>query len=62
MLSLPHASVRNILQFGHCASQGRQSAAAFAFDKNLQSFSNQRRFLLHPGKLLGDVYEIVNQD
>jgi RNA polymerase sigma factor (sigma-70 family) len=49
----------NILQFGHRASQGRQSARAFPFDEGFESFTNQRCFLRDSGELLGNAYQIV---
>ena len=57
----PPPAAWNILQLGHCASQGRQSACAFPLDEGLESFTNQRRFLRHPSEFLGDAYEIVIQ-
>ena len=58
---MPPPAAWNILQFGHCASEGRQSASALPFDKGLESLTDQRRFLCDPSKLLGNAYEIVIQ-
>lgn len=58
---MPLPAAWNTLQFGHCASQGRQSAGALPLDKGLESLTDQRRFLRDPSKLLGDTYEIVIQ-
>ena len=58
---MPPPAARNILQFWHCASQGRQSAGAFPLDKGLESLTDQRRLLRHPSEFLGDADEIVIQ-
>src|ERR1700685_594267 len=57
----PPPAAWNILQSGHCASEGRQSTSAFPLDESFEGFTNQRRFLRYPSKLLGDAYEIVIQ-
>src|SRR6266849_2229209 len=55
----PLPAARDMLQFRHGALQGCQSQGALPLDQGLERLTNQRRFLRHPGELLGDAYEIV---
>jgi hypothetical protein len=57
----PSPAAWNTLQYGHCASQGCQSAGAFPLDKGFESFTHQRCCLRYPSKFLSDAYEIVIQ-
>jgi hypothetical protein len=57
MFSGPPA--RNVFQSGHGATQGCQAAGAFALDEGFEGFTDQCRFLLNAGKLLGGADEVV---